>query len=294
MQNKKTILIISIVIVLLLSGVILYLIFRVRNTEKEMLEMVEMASYEKEQLENEYTDMALEVEGQMLKIDNDSIFKLLEKEQKRVQLLLEELRTVKVTNARRIAELKEELASVRKVTKYYIAQVDSLNRVNEVLKKENIEVREQMSIATKTIDTLMLQKDKLSQTVRIASQLEAKNIVVDLLNDKGRKTKYVRKVDNIRVSFSISKNITASVGNKYIYLRIATPDGQVLVKNDANKFLFEDNEIAYSSKKEIEYSGEELQCIIYYKVTETLIEGNYRADLFVDGHLIGTEEFVIE
>mgnify|MGYP001771618607 FL=1 len=294
MQNKKTILIISIAIVLLLSGVIIYLISRVRNTEKEMLEMVEMASYEKEQLENEYTDMALEVEGQMLKIDNDSIFKLLEKEQKRVQLLLEELRTVKVTNARRIAELKEELASVRKVTKYYIAQVDSLNRVNEVLKKENIEVREKMSIATKTIDTLMLQKDKLSQTVRIASQLEAKNIVVDLLNDKGRKTKYVRKVDNIRVSFSISKNITASVGNKYIYLRIATPDGQVLVKNDANKFLFEDNEIAYSSKKEIEYSGEELQCIIYYKVTETLIEGNYRADLFVDGHLIGTEEFVIE
>ena len=294
MQNKKTILIISIAIVLLLSGVIIYLISRVRNTEKEMLEMVEMASYEKEQLENEYTDMALEVEGQMLKIDNDSIFRLLEKEQKRVQLLLEELRTVKVTNARRIAELKEELASVRKVTKYYIAQVDSLNRVNEVLKKENIEVREQMSIATKTIDTLMLQKDKLSQTVRIASQLEAKNIVVDLLNDKGRKTKYVRKVDNIRVSFSISKNITASVGNKYIYLRIATPDGQVLVKNDANKFLFEDNEIAYSSKKEIEYSGEELQCIIYYKVTETLIEGNYRADLFVDGHLIGTAEFVIE
>ena len=294
MQNKKTILIISIAIVLLLSGVIIYLISRVRNTEKEMLEMVEMASYEKEQLENEYTDMALEVEGQMLKIDNDSIFRLLEKEQKRVQLLLEELRTVKVTNARRIAELKEELASVRKVTKYYIAQVDSLNRVNEVLKKENIEVREQMSIATKTIDTLMLQKDKLSQTVRIASQLEAKNIVVDLLNDKGRKTKYVRKVDNIRVSFSISKNITASVGNKYIYLRIATPDGQVLVKNDANKFLFEDNEIAYSSKKEIEYSGEDLQCIIYYKVTETLIEGNYRADLFVDGHLIGTEEFVIE
>ena len=294
MQNKKTILIISIAIVLLLSGVIIYLISRVRNTEKEMLEMVEMASYEKEQLENEYTDMALEVEGQMLKIDNDSIFRLLEKEQKRVKLLIEELRTVKVTNARRIAELKEELASVRKVTKYYIAQVDSLNRVNEVLKKENIEVREQMSIATKTIDTLMLQKDKLSQTVRIASQLEAKNIVVDLLNDKGRKTKYVRKVDNIRVSFSISKNITASVGNKYIYLRIATPDGQVLVKNDANKFLFEDNEIAYSSKKEIEYSGEELQCIIYYKVTETLIEGNYRADLFVDGHLIGTEEFVIE
>ena len=294
MQNKKTILIISIAIVLLLSGVIIYLISRVRNTEKEMLEMVEMASYEKEQLENEYTDMALEVEGQMLKIDNDSIFKLLEKEQKRVQLLLEELRTVKVTNARRIAELKEELASVRKITKYYIAQVVSLNRVSEVMKKENIEVREKMSIATKTIDTLMLQKDKLSQTVRIASQLEAKNIVVDLLNDKGRKTKYVRKVDNIRVSFSISKNITASVGNKYIYLRIATPDGQVLVKNDANKFLFEDNEIAYSSKKEIEYSGEELQCIIYYKVTETLIEGNYRADLFVDGHLIGTEEFVIE
>ncbi|MCI7729157.1 MAG: hypothetical protein PUC14_04290 [Bacteroidales bacterium] len=294
MQNKKYILIISIAVVLLLSGVVIYLISRVRHTEQEMMEMVEMASYEKEQLENEYTDMALEVEGQMLKINNDSIFKLLEKEQKRVQLLLEELRTVKVTNARRIAELKEELASVRKVTKYYIAQVDSLNRVNEVLKQENIQVREQMSLATKTIDTLMLEKDKLSKTVRLASQLEAKDMSVVLLNDKGRKTKYVRKVDNIKVDFTIAKNITTDAGQKVIYLRIATPDGQVLMKNDFNKFVFEDKEIAFSSKKEIEYSGEDLPCVIYYKVTETLIEGKYRADLFVDGHLIGTEEFIIE
>lgn len=293
MQNKKIILIISVTIVLLL-GVIAYLVYRVRHTEQEMVEMVEIASYEKEQLEHDYTDMALEVEGQMLKIDNDSILKLLEKEQKRVQLLLEELRTVKVTDARRIAELKEELASVRKVTKYYIAQVDSLNRVNEVLKKENVQVREQMSLANKTIDTLMSVRNKLSETVRIASQLEANNISVELLNEKGRKTKYVRKVDNIKVSFTIAKNITAETGNKNVYLRIATPDGMVLAKSDNNTFFFEDREITYSSKKEIEFAGEDLDCVIYYKVTETLIEGHYRADLFVDGHLIGTEEFVIE
>ena len=69
MQNKKTILIISIAIVLLLSGVIIYLISRVRNTEKEMLEMVEMASYEKEQLENE----RLREENKLLKAKTKSI-----------------------------------------------------------------------------------------------------------------------------------------------------------------------------------------------------------------------------
>ena len=99
--------------------------------------MVEQMTYEKEQLEAEYQDLSLELEGYSYKTDNDSLLQRLNQEQTRVQLLLEELRTVKATNARRIAELKKELASVRKVLVYYIAQVDSLNKVNTKLVAED-------------------------------------------------------------------------------------------------------------------------------------------------------------
>ena len=73
-----------------------------KQKDVEMAEMVEMMTYEKEQLQQDYTDLSVEMEGFSYKTNNDSILKLLDQEQTRVQLLLEELKTVKATNARRI------------------------------------------------------------------------------------------------------------------------------------------------------------------------------------------------
>ena len=48
------------------------------QTEVEMAEMVEMMTYEKEQLEQDYTDLSVEMEGFSYKTNNDSILKLLD------------------------------------------------------------------------------------------------------------------------------------------------------------------------------------------------------------------------
>src|SRR5574344_2548236 len=134
-----------------------------KQTEVEMAEMVEMMTYEKEQLEQDYTDLSVEMEGFSYKTNNDSILKLLDQEQTRVQLLLEELHTVKATNARRIAELKKELASVRKVLVYYIAQVDSLNRVNTNLNRENQIVTYKYKEAEQNAEKLAVEKQRLTE-----------------------------------------------------------------------------------------------------------------------------------
>ena len=247
-----------------------------------------MMTYEKEQLENEYADVALEMEGFALKTDNDSILKMLDKEQQRVQLLLEELRTVKATNARRIAELKAELASVRKVLVYYVAQVDSLNTVNTRLTEENREVHQRYQEASQQVQNLSEVKTMLEEKVTIASQLEAQNIEVRIETERGYKTKSVRRAAVFEVSCTILKNITAQVGRKQLYLRVTAPDETVLQKSPDNMFMFDDREIAYSSVRDFEYAGEETTETIYYTIEETLWPGDYRFDLFVDGHLIGT------
>ena len=69
---------------------IFYLYNSLSTTQTEMEEMVEMMNYEKEQLENEYADVALELEGMSIKVNNDSLLHQLDREQKRVQLLLEQ------------------------------------------------------------------------------------------------------------------------------------------------------------------------------------------------------------
>ena len=95
------------------------------------------------------------------------------------------------------------------------------------------------------------------------------------------------------VDYTIAKNNTAEVGNKTIYMRITTPDDVVLQKQASDVFQFEDSKIAFSARKSFEYTGEELSDAIYYTVTETLWEGDYRVDLFVDGHLIGQQYFTL-
>jgi hypothetical protein len=228
-----------------------------------------------------------------IKVNNDSLLNQLDREQKRVQLLLEELRTVKATNARRIAELKEELSTVRKVLVTYVRQVDSLTAVNTKLEAENRKVQQRYEAATEEVKTLSEERERLVEKVTIASQLEATTVNVELQNDRGRKTKSVRKLAIIKVDYTIAKNNTAEVGNKTIYMRITTPDDMVLQKQASDVFQFEDSKIAFSARKSFEYTGEELSDVIYYTVTETLWEGDYRVDLFADGHLIGQQYFTL-
>ncbi|MCB9071617.1 MAG: hypothetical protein H6543_04125 [Prevotellaceae bacterium] len=265
-----------------------------KQKETEMAEMVEMMTYEKEQLEQDYTDLSVEMEGFSYKTNNDSILKLLDQEQTRVQLLLEELKTVKATNARRITELKKELASVRKVLVYYVSQVDSLNRVNTKLVTENRKVTQKYQEATQTAEQLALEKQQLSEIVSIAAQLDARNIVVTTLNSRNRKTTRLSKIALIQFDFTIAKNTTAETGQKNVYLRIMKPDDDVLQKRASDLFPYENQQIQYSCKKEIEYGGEELSTTLYWKVEEVLSAGTYRVDIFVDGHLIGTQTFKLE
>ena len=293
-MNKKTVIIVFVLLLLVAGGVIFYLYNSLSTTQTEMEEMVELMNYEKEQLEHEYADVALEIEGMSIKVNNDSLLHQLDREQKRVQLLLEELRTVKVTNARRIAELKEELSTVRKVLVTYVRQVDSLTTINTKLEAENRKVQQRYEAVTEEVKTLSEERERLVEKVTIASQLEATEINVELQNERGRKTKSVRKLAIIKVDYTLAKNNTAEVGNKTIYMRITTPDDMVLQKQATDVFAFEDSQIAFSARKSFEYTGEEFFDVIYYTVTETLWEGDYRVDLFVDGHLIGQQYFSLE
>ena len=292
-SSKIVWIVFTVAALLCMAAAVAYFWHKSTVTETEMAEMVEQMTYEKEQLEAEYQDLSLELEGYSYKTDNDSLLQRLNQEQTRVQLLLEELRTVKATNARRIAELKKELASVRKVLVYYIAQVDSLNTVNTKLVAENEVVTQKYVEASKTAEQLAADKQVLAEKVSIAAQLDARNIVVTTLSQRERKTTRLSKIALIQFDFVIAKNNTTEPGNKTVYLRLMTPDDVVLQKKAADVFRYENRDIAYSSKRTVEYGGEDLPVTMYWTVGEVLQAGTYRADIFADGHLIGTQTFTL-
>ena len=147
--------------------------------------MVEQMEFEKEQLQEEYEDLAIQFDGyQDLDIKNDSLQDLLSREQQRVQDLLEELRITRATNARRIAELKKELATVRSVMVEYVHQIDSLNRTNEQLTRENKQLTRQFNEASNQAQQLQEEKTQLTAVVQRASMLELSDFHVSTLNKR--------------------------------------------------------------------------------------------------------------
>ncbi|MDR0732814.1 MAG: hypothetical protein LBF08_01950 [Dysgonamonadaceae bacterium] len=247
-----------------------------------------------EELADESNDLSIRYEGFKVTVGNDSLIAALESEQMKVQRLQEELRTVKSTNTKRINELMRELKTLRTIMRRYIQQIDSLNRLNEQLTAENRTVTAKYNQATQTLSQLSTEKAKLAETVQMASQLDASNISVICLNKKNKVTDKINKTEKIEVHFIIGKNITAAPGEKTIYIRIQKPDDDVLVKSRANVFTYENKEINYSAKRNIEYAGEEYPMSIYWDVEEYLMPGNYRVDIFADGNRIGQKSFRLE
>lgn len=292
-KKSKTTRILVVVIAAAL-GVISFLVWMNFQQKNEIKEIVEQMEFEKEQLEDEYEELAIQFDGyQTADIHNDSLVELLSQEKQRVQDLLEELRITKVTNARRIAELKKELATVREVMVSYVQQIDSLDRANKQLVQENKEVKQQYQVVVREAKKLEKERTQLAEVVSRASMLEVSNFMMTPLNKRDRKTTIYSQIMKLQFDYTIARNVTCKPGMKMLYMRITRPDGEVMQKNVDDVFRFENSEIAYSVAKEFEYAGEEISGSLYWLVEEILQTGVYNADFFVGGELIGSFPFEI-
>ncbi len=291
---KKSTLYILIVLLLIVVAVAVYLFIDNRQTKTDMQEMVEQMTFEKEQLEDEYEELALQFDGYGQNIRNDSLAEKLAVEQQRVQDLLEELRITKATNARRIAELKKELATVRAVMVQYVHQIDSLDRQNKQLAAENIQVKQQYQEVSEKANQLEEEKTRLTEVVTRASMMEVSRFQMTPLDSRDRATKRYGKIQKLQFNFAVLKNVTTQPGTKTVYLRLVRPDGEIMTTNASGNFRYENKQIEYSLKKDFEYEGEELSLTLYYTVNEILQIGTYNADFFIDGSLVGSFPFRIE
>ena len=226
------------------------------------------------------------------RINNDSIVAQLTQEQLRTQQLLSELKRVKSNDANEIMRLKRELATVRKVLRNYILEIDSLNRLNQNLTAENTRVKGQYAESLKQIENISADKASLSEKVAIASQLDATGISMSMLKSNHKPTDRIKKAKTIQVSFKIAKNVTAQSGVRTLYVRITTPTGAVL--QGGGSFNYENRNMQCSMKKSIEYGGQETSVVTYRPIGESLDGGTYLVSIFEGGNMIGSRSFTFK
>ncbi|MDD2326893.1 MAG: hypothetical protein PHZ13_01060 [bacterium] len=264
------------------------------NKSAEMEEMQQQFTLDKQELEDEYEAISLQYEGFKFSVQNDSLLYKLENERAKVMRLQEELRMTKATDQAEIRRLKDELATLRKILRSYIHQIDSLNRLNEELRAENRQITRQFNETSRTLSQVSQEKEQLSEKVSLAAQLVATNIAVKAVNDRGREQSRLSRSSQFVVAFTIARNITTEPGERTIYVRLMSPDGTVLSKSSTHTFPYENRDILYSMRRIVEYGGEELPVTLYWDIEEFLMPGTFKADLFADGHHIGSRSFTME
>ncbi len=291
--KKRTGIYIIVAIMLMALIAMIYLYFSQR---REMNDLVELMAIEKEELQEEYEDLAIQFDGyQNMDIHNDSLQDLLSREQQRVQDLLEELRVTKATNARRIAELKKELATVRAVVRDYVRQIDSLNATNARLTAENKLVRTENKQLAENNSQLTTLNSQLSETVTRAAMLEVTSCQLTTLNKRDKKTRLTGQIKKLQFDYIIAKNITCPPGMKDVYIRIIDPEGNLLsaAGGEAPVFAYESGEIPYTLTQQIEYAGEAYNATCFCPI-EDVKKGFYTIDFFCDENLVGSFPFQIK
>lgn len=290
MEKKKLITgIVTGIVGLALVGTVAYLYVNLDNQKKENKAMQELAELDKKEMENEYQQFATQYSEMKTQISNDSIIAQLTAEQEKTERLLKELKDTKSNDAREIARLKRELATVRAVLRSYVIEIDSLNRLNQNLTAENSRIKGQYNEATRQIEGLNSERASLSEKVAIAAQLDATGISMQLKNKKGKKTDKTSKCKTVQVNFTIAKNVTASNGTKTFYVRITSPSGMTL--GGGGTFNYQNRSLEATMRKAVEYDGRETTISTFWNVSQSLMAGTYQVSVFADGNMIGSRSF---
>lgn len=280
-------------IIIMLSVVLLIVVVFFIIQHNENKKIMQALNLEKASIQTELN--ALMTNYDSIHTNNEALQQELDGAQTKVKDLLMEVEQVKRVSYDQIAQYRTEVTTLRNIMKNYIVQVDSLNRRNEKLMAENQQVKQDFAQSESKNQELEKEKENLKEKIKMAAQLEATELMAVGINARGKDAESARRAEQIKVSFVLSKNITAPRGNKMIYVRIQKPNQVLLQKSASDLFEFEDLKIPYSAKREVTYEGNALPVNIFWdNAGAEFMAGEYTVDIFADGNNIGTTKFLMK
>jgi len=194
-------------------------------------------------------------------------------------------------------QIQRKLDYLRGITQDYVAQIDKLLKENENLKTEVKGMQD--NILAEQNKSQLLEKDKeaLKEQINSAAYLQANmlNAYGIKLRQGGKKEELedkAKRVDKIKISFTLSKNPLVAEGLKTVYVRIARPDDEIL--NDGNSFEYEGKQIMYSLQQQVYYKGSPITVSLYYEKTDRIVPGTYHIAVFTDGKEIGQTQVTLK
>lgn len=235
-------------------------------------------------LSEKYKELQAEIDGQKQKIEE-------------LKTKMEELLAVggaKDSNAFKALyySLRNEVSKLKNTINELTAKNKELMAENDKLKAEKEKVEEELSSEKTNNKILTNEKVELKKKVEIGEKLHTYDVIAEGIKVKRNGTEKVvtsaKRVESIRVVFTIAKNELSKPGTKRLHLKVTDPNSQVLTDGGSN-FEFEGKQIAYTSMDDIDYKNSKKDVVMYAKnfASDKFLPGAYNVQIFCEGNMIG-------
>ena len=291
--NKNLIILLSILLLLLVIGNIYQWqnhTTTVVNYDSRIDSMIVVRVEVEKELAS--TEMELEkyrgISADLDSLLNDANSTIKDQERKIQEIVLKEKDLDKQSK-----KLKAELAVLKKMRDDYLEKIDQLVTENKELKAKNDSLNRQVNVLADV-------NKSLESKVKTAAQLKVEYVKVKSYKKKSSgklvESSLAKKTNKIEVCFTVLDNKFAGTGDKIVYLVITEPTGKVLAGQSRTSFIASDkSEISATASYQINYTGKkEDACVSFETQDRILTPGNYNFDIYLDGELVSSTQYMLE
>ena len=296
-NNNRNIL--TAILVIILLGTWGYIIWdknKSRQEKQELTSQIVESDSSKNELQRELNDAALRLD--MLKTSNskaDSLLKTKDKDIENLKSRVQSILNNKNATQAELAEARRLVSQLKGNIENYTAEIESLKTANNQLTQEKRIVTIDRDLQKKNYDSAnTVIKDK-EDVIDVGSTLHASDFdivgIKEKKSGKEKETTTAKRVDKLKISFSIDENRITQTGPKDLYVAITSPDGRPVVVDalGSGKFVTRDGiEKAFTKKVQINYvQGQKEPVSVEWSQNSDFQTGDYKIEIYNNGFKIG-------
>lgn len=225
--------------------------------------------------------------------ENTSMTAELKAAKAEVESLNEKIAAMSAKNAKDMKYYKGRVWRLKEDNKELLAKVDSLTMVNEALTADLVVAAEVIAVKTAENDSLMVMTAGLAEMVALGSMLDVTSVSVEgvksLSTGELKATNRYKKVEAMKVSFSVAQNLIAEPGERAAYFVVKDASGNVIAP--AGTIDVEGTEVSYTDEMVVDFENEGVEAISLINVDKgVLSKGVYTVDVYFEGVLAGSAQ----
>jgi aryl carrier-like protein len=215
----------------------------------------------------------------------------LEAERQKVIQLMEDLKKSK-SDVKSLIKYKHDCDEMERKLKSILQEVDVLKKQNNLLTTNLDSTKIVLEASKKVNDELKSTNDEMTKTIEKASKLVVTNLNITAFKQKSSGKQIVtdkaRRVDGLKIKFTVAENSVAKSGEKLYYVQVIDAANNIIGAKETVKF--EGNTLTYSFTTTVKYDNKTVD-ISQDLLGKDFVKGSYFVNIYDKGELVSKSEF---